>query len=138
MSRDARNRRSPLDLFRTGGEEPRLHALTALAVVAYAWTLHGLIGAILTFSLLIIAIAVTKMAIAVSGGSAKWARISRWAWLLAVLAALVIIGRPAAERDCRAQTSSFWSLPQLAFCDDDKVAIRRAARRRPPPHEHLP
>ena len=138
MSRDSRARSSPLDLFRTGREEPRVHALAALAVAAYAWTLHGLIGAILTLSTLIIAIALTNIAIAAGGGGAKWARISRWAWLLAVLAALVIMGRPDAERDCRAKASPFWSLLQLAFCDEDKETVRRAKRRRPPPHEHLP
>ncbi|HET9639578.1 MAG TPA: hypothetical protein VFP12_10255 [Allosphingosinicella sp.] len=130
--------RSLVDIFRKGREEQRLHLVAALAVAAYAWTLHGLIGGILTFSTIVIAAALTNLAIAAVGGGPKLARISRWAWLLAVLAALVIIGRPAAERDCEIQASPFWSLPQLAFCDEDKEAARRAAHPRPRPHEHLP
>lgn len=113
-------------------EEPIVHFLVALGVAAYAWVLHRLIGAILTVSILVFASALTNMAVLAAGGGARCLRISRWAWLALVLATLVLIGRPAAERDCRVKTSSFWSLPQLAFCTDHKEAIRRSL------HDHRP
>ncbi|MGA9581675.1 MAG: hypothetical protein WBR13_06870 [Allosphingosinicella sp.] len=137
MSSASKLPRSPLAIFRSGREEVIAHFVFTLAVAAYAWVLHGLVGAILTFSAVVIAAALTKMAILAVAGGPQLIRISRWAWLAAALAALVIIGQPAAERDCRVRTSSWWSLPQLAFCDDEKETIQRAAHRRPP-HEHLP
>ena len=131
--------RSPLAIFRSGREEPITHFILTLAVATYAWILHGLIGAILTFSVIVIAAALTKIAILAAGGGPRLVRISRWAWLTAVLAGLIVIGRPAAERDCGVETSAWWRLPQLAFCNDEKESIRRAARApRIPPHEHLP
>jgi hypothetical protein len=130
--------RSPLAL-RSGREEPIAHFIVALAIAAYAWILHGLTGAILSFSLIFMASAVTRLAVQAAGGGPGIVRTSRWGWLAAVLAALVVIGRPAAERDCAVRTSPSWSLPQLAFCDDEKESIRRAAHApRKAPHEHLP
>ena len=132
-----RARRSPLAIFGSGREEPIAHFVVALAVAAYAWILHGMTGALLSFSLIFMAAAIAKLIIQATGGGLGIVRISRWGWLAAVLAGLVVIGRPAAERDCAVETSPGWSLPQLAFCDDEKESIRRAARREPP-HEHLP
>jgi hypothetical protein len=107
-------------------EEPAVYMVVALAIAAYAWILHRLVGAIVVFSVLIFATALTNMALIAAGRGARALRISRWGWLAAMLTALVVIGRPAAERDCRVATSSFWSLPQLAVCTDHKEEIRKS------------
>jgi hypothetical protein len=109
-------------------EEPPVHFVSALAVGAYAWILHGLGGGILALSLLIISIGLTNMAILAAGGSAVLIRVSRWGWLAVVLASLIVVGRPAAEKDCSVATSPFWRLPQLAFCSDDKPPAGESSR----------
>jgi hypothetical protein len=119
-------------------DEPAVHLLAALTVAAYAWILHRLVGAMLTFSFIVIATGLTNMAIAAAGGGPRLIQISRWGWLVTVLAILVIVGRPAAERDCRVNTSSFWSLPQLAFCTDHKEAIRKSLHAHPTAVLRLP
>ena len=136
MSEAASRSRFPFRFLRAGRDEQIAHFVAALSVGAYAWTLHGLVGAMLALSLLVVAIALTNMLLLAAKAGERSLQISRWAWLLALLAALVIIGRPDAERDCGVKTSAFWDLPQLAFCTD-KEAIRRRAHA-VPPHEHLP
>ena len=107
---------SGLQRIRAYGEEPA-HLIAALAVGGYAWALHGLTGAILTVCAIIVAIGLSNMAILRAGGGRSLTRFSRWAWLAVILAALVLIGRPEAERECKYRNSGFWGLPELAFCD---------------------
>lgn len=114
-------------------EEPAVHFLAALTVTAYAWLLHSLIGAILTVSVLAFTIGLTNLAIVAAGGGRTLLQISRWVWLAFVLAALLVVGRPAEERDCREQTNSFWALPQLAFCTDHKEELRKSLHKRQTP-----
>ena len=97
-------------------EEPA-HFILALAIGALAWRLHGLTGAILTVCAIIVVIGLSNMAILRAGGGRRLTRFSRWAWLALILAALVLIGRPDTERECKFGRSALWGLPQLAFCD---------------------
>ena len=105
--------------FLTYAEEPA-HFILALAIGGYAWALHGLTGAILTVCAIIVAIGLSNMAILAAGGGRRFTRLARWGWLAVILAGLVLIGRPEAERDCTVPTSGLWGLPQLAFCDPPK------------------
>ena len=105
--------------FLTYAEEPA-HLILALAIGGYAWALHGLAGAILTVCAIIVVIGLSNMAILAAGGGRRFTRFARWGWLAIILAGLVLIGRPEAERDCRIPTSGLWGLPQLAFCDPPK------------------
>ena len=108
-------------------EEPA-HLLLALAIGGYAWHLHGLTGAILTICAIIVVIGLSNMAILRAGGGRPLTRFSRWAWLAIILAALVLIGRPEAERECKFGRSGLWGLPQLAFCDPPAPAERQRPR----------
>ena len=110
---------SGLRQFAANAEEPA-HLIAALAIGGYAWALHGLTGAILIVCAIIVLIGLTNMAIVALGGGRRLTRAARWGWLAIILGALVLIGRPQAERDCGKRTSSFWGLPQLAFCDPPK------------------
>ena len=105
--------------FLTYAEEPA-HFILALAVGGYAWALHGLTGAILTVCAIIVVTGLSNMAILAAGGGRRLTRFARWGWLAIILAGLVLIGRPEAERDCTVPTSGLWGLPQLAFCDPPK------------------
>lgn len=108
-------------------EEPA-HLLLALAIGGYAWHLHGLTGAILTICAIIVVIGLSNMAILRAGGGRRLTRFSRWAWLAVILAALVLIGRPEAEQECKYRRSGFWGLPQLAFCDPPAEGDRQKSR----------
>ena len=108
-------------------EEPA-HLLLALAIGGYAWHLHGLTGAILTICAIIVVIGLSNMAILRAGGGRRLTRFSRWAWLAIILAALVLVGRPEAEQECKYRRSGFWGLPQLAFCDPPAEGGRQKAR----------
>lgn len=121
--------------FLVYAEEPA-HLLLALAIGGYAWRLHGLTGAILTICAIIVIIGLSNMAILRAGGGRRLTRFSRWAWLAIILAALVLVGRPEAEQECKYRRSGFWGLPQLAFCDPPAEGARQKVR--PPNAANVP